>query len=279
CHMVKFPTNLTNNFLLLNFHYTIYYEICNKVKSRIKIKGVSLKSKPKEDEVKYRMVLNEILKGISGKDGKIEKIINSFSTKDIFSLIVDQDEKINENLKKILSPKVIDRFSKYFDNKYKDLKIDEIGSPLKGVLNKNLLEMERAPVNPNIEYKLKKGDDWKDLENLSPGERCGLLIALILIENSNMIIIDQPEDELDYKSRKELVNMIKEKKNVSQIIMVTHYQNIPVLADADKIILMDEIDNHGIISEQGCFEDMRDELIDMEGGREAIRIRFEKYKI
>ena len=254
-------------------------EICNKVQSRIKIKDVSLKSIPKEDELIIRMVLNEILKGISGKDGKIEKIINSFSTKDIFSLIVDQDEGINENLKEILSPKVIDRFSKYFDNKFKDLKIDEIPSPLKGINNKNLLVMERAPVNSNIEYKLKKGNDWKELKNLSPGERCALLIALILIEHSNMIIIDQPEDELDYKSRRELVDMIKEKKNTSQIIMITHYQNIPVLADAEIIILMDEIDNHGVISKQGCFEVMRDELINMEGGPEAIRIRFEKYKI
>ena len=94
-----------------------------------------------------------------------------------------------------------------------------------------------------------------------------------------MIIIDQPEDELDYKTRSKLVEMIKEKKVTSQIIMITHYQNIPVLADADTIILMDEIDNHGVISKQGCFEDMKDELINMEGGPEAIRIRFEKYKM
>ena len=41
---------------------------------------------------------------------------------------------------------------------------------------------------------------------------------------------------------------------------------------------MEEIDNHSKVIDQGCFEDMIDSIIEMEGGREAFNLRFKKYQ-
>ncbi len=81
--------------------------------------------------------------------------------------------------------------------------------------------------------------DGKDLSELSPGERGGLLLIfyLMLDQQSIPLVIDQPEDNLDNKSVYEiLVTFIKHAKKRRQIILVTHNPNLAVVADAEQII-------------------------------------------
>jgi ABC-type lipoprotein export system ATPase subunit len=81
--------------------------------------------------------------------------------------------------------------------------------------------------------------DEKDLSELSPGERGGLLLIfyLMLDRRDIPLIIDQPEDNLDNKSVYEiLVTFLKKAKKRRQIIMVTHNPNLAVVADAEQII-------------------------------------------
>jgi len=81
--------------------------------------------------------------------------------------------------------------------------------------------------------------DQKDLSELSPGERGGLLLIfyLMLDRRDVPLIIDQPEDNLDNKSVYEiLVTFIKFAKERRQIIFVTHNPNLAVVADAEQII-------------------------------------------
>ena len=89
----------------------------------------------------------------------------------------------------------------------------------------------------NTKYDLKV--DQKDLSELSPGERGGLLLIFFLMLDKRDIplVIDQPEDNLDNKSVYEiLVTFIKKAKNRRQIILVTHNPNLAVVADAEQII-------------------------------------------
>lgn len=86
-------------------------------------------------------------------------------------------------------------------------------------------------------YDLKVDD--KDLSELSPGERGGLLLVfyLMLDRQDIPLVIDQPEDNLDNKSVYEiLVTFIKQAKERRQIILVTHNPNLAVVADAEQII-------------------------------------------
>ena len=81
--------------------------------------------------------------------------------------------------------------------------------------------------------------DGKDLSELSPGERGGLLLIfyLMLDRQDIPLVIDQPEDNLDNKSVYEiLVTFIKQAKRRRQIILVTHNPNLAVVADAEQII-------------------------------------------
>ncbi len=81
--------------------------------------------------------------------------------------------------------------------------------------------------------------DGKDLSELSPGERGGLLLIfyLMLDRQDIPLVIDQPEDNLDNKSVYEiLVTFLKQAKKRRQIILVTHNPNLAVVADAEQII-------------------------------------------
>jgi len=72
----------------------------------------------------------------------------------------------------------------------------------------------------NIQVQTKLGE--KSLQNTSFGERCGIVIAIVLIAGTNPIIIDQPEDNLDGKYVSNvLVPLIRSQKQRRQIILVT----------------------------------------------------------
>ena len=89
----------------------------------------------------------------------------------------------------------------------------------------------------NTKYDLKV--DQKNLSELSPGERGGLLLIfyLMLDRRDIPLVIDQPEDNLDNKSVYEiLVKFIKDAKKRRQILLVTHNPNLAVVADAEQII-------------------------------------------
>jgi len=105
--------------------------------------------------------------------------------------------------------------------------------------------------------------DQKDLSELSPGERGGLLLIfyLMLDRQDIPLVIDQPEDNLDNKSVYEiLVTFIKQAKKRRQIILVTHNPNLAVVADAEQIIhvTIDKKDGrHDFDFFSGAIEDPR----------------------
>jgi predicted ATPase len=132
--------------------------------------------------------------------------------------------------------------------------------------------------------------DQKDLSELSPGERGGLLLVfyLMLDRRDTPLVIDQPEDNLDNKSVYEiLVTFIKEAKKRRQIILVTHNPNLAVVADAEQIIHV-SIDKKDSINDfdffSGSIEDDRinQAVVDiLEGTMPAFdnrRLKYRKYE-
>lgn len=119
----------------------------------------------------------------------------------------------------------------------------------------------------------------KLLEQHSMGQRASALILFILTqEESDLIIIDQPEDDLDNQIiYQEVINTIKKKKKDIQFIFATHNANIPVLGDAECVIAA-EYDNEKINTNIGNIDCkyIQQKIVDiMEGGNEA----FEKRKL
>lgn len=104
-------------------------------------------------------------------------------------------------------------------------------------------------------------------------------MAFILSSGENPLIIDQLEDDLDNSLIYSLVvKSIRKIKNRRQIIKVTHNPNIPVLGDAEGIIIL-ERNSDGKVAfrnskKTGCIEEklIRDGICDiMEGARGHLK--------
>jgi len=82
--------------------------------------------------------------------------------------------------------------------------------------------------------------DGVDFNDISPGWKCAVLIDIILGYNNDIapIIIDQPEDNLATQYiNVGLVDALKKVKKIKQVILVSHNATIPMLGDAQNIIL------------------------------------------
>jgi uncharacterized coiled-coil DUF342 family protein len=118
----------------------------------------------------------------------------------------------------------------------------------------------------------------KLLEQHSIGQRASALILFVLTQEDNdLIIIDQPEDDLDNQIiYEEVISTIKKKKKAIQFIFATHNANIPVLGDAECVISTQYDEKISAdIGNIDCKKTHKKIVDIMEGGKEA----FEKRKL
>lgn len=128
--------------------------------------------------------------------------------------------------------------------------------------------------------------EGKDYKSLSPGWKSAVILDLILgyENNSAPIIIDQPEDNLatGYINGN-LIEIIKKIKEDKQVILVSHNATIPILGDAQNIIIC-ENNGEKVIIKSAILEseisgkktlDLIAELTD--GGKPSIKKRVKKY--
>ena len=130
-------------------------------------------------------------------------------------------------------------------------------------------------------------ESWKEMKDLSTGQKATTILLLLLLESDAPLIVDQPEDDLDnFFIAEGIVPKMREEKRKRQFIFSTHNANIPVLGDAELIIGLNAIGEaevgHGEIpvewmgSIDGENVRLNVEKI-LEGGKEAFEIRRAKY--
>lgn len=103
------------------------------------------------------------------------------------------------------------------------------------------LEIEECEIPPVAVLELNVGSDqaqsWKELDELSTGQKATAVLLLLLLEADAPLIVDQPEDDLDNRFIADcVVPAIREEKHKRQFIFSTHNANIPVLGDAEQIV-------------------------------------------
>ena len=117
----------------------------------------------------------------------------------------------------------------------------------------------------------------KLLKQHSVGQRASALILFILTqENNDIIMIDQPEDDLDNKViYDEIIRAILKKKPDIQFIFATHNANIPVLGDAERVLVVNYNDTSiDVLSGNIDLSDTHKQIVDiMEGGEDAFEKR------
>ena len=139
---------------------------------------------------------------------------------------------------------------------------------------------------------------------MSEGKQAFVILKLLLEFSDKQcpILIDQPEDSLDNRAiYNELVEYIKNKKKIRQIILVTHNSNVVVSADAENVIVANQNGTDSLNTGNNQFEyvngslettkdkdktvpfvllsqGIREHVCDiLEGGRAAFEKREQKY--
>ncbi len=123
----------------------------------------------------------------------------------------------------------------------------------------------------------------RPLSEHSLGQRASaLIIFLLTLKDSHLIIIDQPEDDLDNQTiYDDVIKVLKNLKNDTQFIFATHNPNIPVLGDCEQVISC-RYESEKIQTNQGSIDEIsiRNDIVDiMEGGEEAFNQRKRIYEL
>ncbi len=127
----------------------------------------------------------------------------------------------------------------------------------------------------------RKGDgtDFQPIGQASAGQRAAAMLAFLLAQGAEPLVLDQPEDDLDNHLIYELVvRQIRENKLRRQLIIVTHNPNIVVNGDAEMLFALD-FNGQCFVKTEGALQqqNVRDEVCRiMEGGREAFSRRWHR---
>ena len=125
-------------------------------------------------------------------------------------------------------------------------------------------------------------DKYRLVSKLSAGERSTVILPLVTHGTPNPLVIDQPEDDLDnaYIHDNFVHWLLRTTKGKRQYIFATHNANIPVLGDAENIVIMNATREHGCILKNGCTDNVSSHIMDiLEGGKKAFTDRYSKYRI
>lgn len=157
------------------------------------------------------------------------------------------------------------------------LKIEELDFVYPTRLELNLADEGQAP-------------EWRNLEQLSKGQKATAVLLLLLFESSSPLIVDQPEDDLDNRFISDgIVPKIRDGKQRRQFIFATHNANIPVLGDAEMIAALEAKGEPGeeFAAQASVAEDGVGSIDDpkvcklvgeiLEGGEAAFETRRMKY--
>ncbi|WP_316200663.1 MULTISPECIES: TrlF family AAA-like ATPase [unclassified Bradyrhizobium] len=153
------------------------------------------------------------------------------------------------------------------------------------------LEIEECEVPAEAVLELNVGSEnaqtWKELAQLSTGQKATAVLLLLLLESDAPLIVDQPEDDLDNRFIADcIVPTMRDEKKKRQFIFSTHNANIPVLGDAEQIAGLTPVVESGVehatIPDDLCgsidtpaIKEMIKDLL--EGGQEAFEFRRQKY--
>ena len=149
------------------------------------------------------------------------------------------------------------------------------------------LELEEIEMEDRITIKLNTRHDqggqphFRELDDLSTGQKCIAILNILLLSNNDPLIMDQPEDNLDNAFIADrIVKDLRIQKNSRQFIFATHNANIPVFGDAELIAVLKMEHDEAIIDELGSIDKSGIQTAAaqiLEGGEAAFAARKEKY--
>jgi chromosome segregation protein len=247
-------------YALYNTRFKEIEEINKKLKGKVKINVIY------EGEKKlFKRQLENLLKGSGLHSNAIDSLVNSKDLTMDGILLSELITKGKNELTKTfdLTEKMAERLIEYLKDKNK------------------LFELETIFPDDQIIIELNLDGKYYPLDKLSPGQRATALLLLLFIMEDRILILDQPEEDLDNRFiYEDVVKELRTLKGKRQIIIATHNANIPVIGDSELIIVLDKQEGTCKIVDKGSVdkETIKEHVKRiMEGGEEAFRRRAEKY--
>ncbi len=144
-----------------------------------------------------------------------------------------------------------------------------------------LFDLQLLAPDDAVQVSLRINETYHPLRKLSDGQRATAMLLLLLVQEERLLIVDQPEDDLDNRFvYEDIVRILREQKGKRQLVVATHNPNIPVLGHAELIVALEAQEDHCIIAAQGAIDQRSiQEFVRnvMEGGEEAFQRRAQKY--
>ncbi|MCX6756351.1 MAG: AAA family ATPase [Candidatus Nomurabacteria bacterium] len=147
------------------------------------------------------------------------------------------------------------------------------------------LSMAELEFNPKFHYCTNKTkDEYIEFSDASAGQQATALLTVLLNQPGAPLIIDQPEDDIDSKMIKEIIERVWKAKSKRQLIFASHSANFVVNGDAELVVCCDYVkagdQTHGVIKAIGAIDNaiIKEEItLVTEGGRQAFKLRMDKY--
>lgn len=162
-----------------------------------------------------------------------------------------------------------------------------VAEALARLTTEQVLRLEELELPDLIDIELNTAhegrENFKPLDKLSTGQQCTAILHLLLLQNLDPLLMDQPEDNLDNAFIADrIVAELRSAKIARQFIFATHNANIPVFGDAEWIGVFEARDGQAYMpsESQGAIDvtQVRDKAADiLEGGKTAFNQRKAKY--
>lgn len=213
--------------------------------------ALTITAEYKGDKESFAVIMKEMFKGSRIRENTFQALADKFAD---FGTMYRDFEKVKAEVSSS-----IEVFERYFTDNLKTLLTWQV---------------------PN-KFVIKYRD--KELKHHSLGQRASALILFVLSQRDNdLIIIDQPEDDLDNQTiYADVITLIRKMKFETQFIFATHNANFPVLGDAE-LVHSCHYSDEMIVLESGSIDNpnTQKEIVEiMEGGEEAFNRRKEIYTI
>ena len=231
---------------------------------------------------KYRIIENEVKK-INDSANKLTIEIGYKSRRDKFQDKLKQIFR-GTNIRESSYERIISEYNDFIEIYKDDLKLRNILNDTQfSEFMKRFVENMTDLLTYKVSNKIVISYNGKPLENHSLGQRASALILFLLAQKeTDVLIIDQPEDDLDNQTiYDEVIRELKKLKGNMQFIFATHNANIPVLGDSEKVIAcsFDEKQIHIQSGNVDCYDSQRSIVHIMEGGEVAFNRRKTIYGI
>lgn len=134
-----------------------------------------------------------------------------------------------------------------------------------------------------VEIDLRQGGVYRNFSQLSFGQKSGIILNMVLLTTrEGIIIIDQPEDNLDANSITTLVPILNRLAKRRQIIIATHNSNLVLALKTLNTVVLESRGESGKIKTSGSPMRSKDLVLEMldilEGGIETFDLKMKTYE-